>query len=106
MPHVGDASKNGIHLCALLQDAMKNKRILGINQNNTHDATSNNEPTTALAMDILTNYAGSIWCTVYTVSAAVNSVFKAGTVWQVILNIINRVISFAKQHSKEFVQKL
>ena len=65
-----------------------------------HTATSDNEAATALGVDLLTNFVGSIRCVVHTLSLVVNDVFESGTVWKKYLDHVNKVTTYFSHHEK------
>ena len=56
---------------------MSSNLIVGSDDIRVHTATTDNEPATALAVDLFTNYVGSVRCIVHTLSLAVNEVSRA-----------------------------
>ena len=97
---VGDASKTGVQLCAILEQLVQENLIVGSERLRIHTATSDNEPATALATDLFTNYVGSIRCVVHTIALSVNDVFKPSKPWQKVLDHVNKVTSYFNQHPK------
>lgn len=69
------ASKSGSHLFAILEEIVYQNPIVGSDMICIHKATSENEPTTAIAMDLLTNFVGSIRCVVHTLDLVAKDVF-------------------------------
>lgn len=97
---IGDASKNGRHLCAFLEEIVQSSPVVGSEIIRVHTATSDNEAATALAMDLFTNYVGSVRCVVHTLALVVNGVFTPGTEWQKLMNTVNKTKTYFRNHPK------
>ena len=63
-------------------------------------ATSDNEGAAALSVDLVTNFVGSVRCTVHTLALVVNDVFVEGTEWQHYMNIANKITFYFNHHPK------
>lgn len=98
--NTADSSKNGRQMCAIIEKVMKNNLIVGSEKIRVHTATTDNEPATALAVDLFTNYDGSVRCVAHTLALAVNDVFKPSSPWQKYMDTVNSVTSFFNQNQK------
>lgn len=101
--NLGDAAKKGKALCALIESVMSNNIIVGSDNIRVHTATTDNEPATALAVDLFTNYVGSVRCAAHTLALAVNDVFQTGTQWQKYMDTVNSVTSYFNQNQKAYM---
>ena len=73
--------------------------IVRSNNVNLFAATSDNEAAIALAVDLMTNFVGSVMCIVHTLALAVNDVFKdEESQWSVALQYVNYVTTYFNQH--------
>lgn len=98
--NTGGASKSGMQLCHIMEEVLIQSPILGSEKVRVFTGTSDNEPATTLGVDLLTNYVGSIRCTVHTIALAINDVFKEGTAWKKYMDHVNKVTTYFNQHPK------
>lgn len=89
-----DAAKSGVQLCYIMEEVLTQNSIIGSDHVPVFTATSDNEAATALNVDLLTNYVGSVSCTVHTIAVAVNDVFKVGKSWQKHMDHINKLTKY------------
>lgn len=97
---LGDASKTGLQLCAVLEDVLHNSPVVGSDKIKVHTCTTDNEAAAARAADLLTNFVGSIRCVVHTISLAVQDGFTPQSPWQKYLDVVNQVTTYFRYHSK------
>lgn len=98
--NMGLASKTGQQLRYIMQEILEQNPIVGADDVCVHTGTSDNDAATALAVDLLTNYVGSVRCVVHTLALAVNDVFEHGTVWKLYLDHVNKVTTYFNHHQK------
>lgn len=79
---------------------MQNNAVGGSKSNCVYTPTSDNEAATAKAMDLFTNYDGSVRCVVHTIALVVNDVTKPVIEWQKLVNIVNKTTTYFRTHSK------
>ena len=70
--NLGDAAKKGKELFALIGNFMSCYLIVGADKICVHTTNEDNEPATALAVDLFTNHVCSVLCAAYTITLAVN----------------------------------
>lgn len=87
---IGHASKNGMQMCAILEEILKSSLAVGSEVIRVRTTTSDDEEATALAMDLVTNYLGSVRCVVHTLALVVNDVFTPGKEWQKLMNTVKK----------------
>ena len=68
-----------------------------------HTETTDNEPATALALDLFTNYLGSVRCIAHTLALAVNDGFKRGIQWLKYMDTVNVVTSYFNHNQKSIM---
>eukprot|EP00171_Calliarthron_tuberculosum_P001466 IDg1466t1 len=66
--HLGTASKTGEQLRCIVEELLQQSSIIGSDKIRVHTATSDNEASAALAVDLLTNYVGSVRCIVHSMA--------------------------------------
>lgn len=79
---------------------MQNNPVVGSESIRVHTATSGNEAATAMEMELLTNYVGSVLCVVHTLALVVEDVFKPETEWQKLMNVVNKTTIYFRNHPK------
>lgn len=66
--NTGTASKSSEQLRCIVQEQLKESMIIGSSKIRVHTITSDNQAAVALAVDLLTNYVGSVRCVVHTIA--------------------------------------
>eukprot|EP00178_Gracilaria_changii_P018359 TRINITY_DN5240_c0_g1_i1.p1 TRINITY_DN5240_c0_g1~~TRINITY_DN5240_c0_g1_i1.p1 ORF type:complete len:324 (-),score=45.96 TRINITY_DN5240_c0_g1_i1:1162-2133(-) len=94
------AVKTGQQMRCVIEEVLEQSPIVGADDIRVYTATSHNEAATALAVDLLTNFVGSVRCVVHTLALAVNNVFEDGTVWSKYLQHGNKVTTYFNHHQK------
>lgn len=74
--NIRDTLKNGNFLCTLIEAVMSNNLILGLDEIRLHIPTTDNEPATAFAVDLITNFVSSVRGIPHTLALSVNDVFQ------------------------------
>lgn len=98
--NMGMVSKTGQQLRCIIQEILEQNTIVGSDDVRVHTATNDNEASTALAVDLLTNFVGSVRCVVHTLALAVSDVFETGTVWKKHFDHVNKVTTYCNHHQK------
>ena len=96
----GTACKSSEQLRAIVEEILKESSVVGSDRITVHTITSDNEPSMARAVDLLTNYVGSVRCIVHTLALCVNDVFQPDSPWQKYMDHVNRVTSYFNYHPK------
>lgn len=103
--NIGYTSKNGEQLRAIAKKVINQSSIVGGDDIHVFAATGGNEPGTALAVDLLTNYLGSVRCVVHTLSLAMKDVFENGTPLKQCMAHVEK-FTFYFNHYPKFSQML
>lgn len=100
--NTGTASKSAEQLRSIVDCVLKNSTIIGSDKISIHTITSDNEPSVALGVDLLTNYVGSVRCVVHTLALCVNDVFSDDAPWQRYMDVVNNVTKYFNYHGKAY----
>ena len=73
---------------------MQHKPIVSSSKIRVHIASTDNEAATARAVDLFTNFVGSVRCVVHTVALAVNDLFTPTSAWQKFMDVVNQVTKY------------
>ena len=98
--NTGTASKSAEQLRSIVDCVLRNSVIIGSEKISIHTITSDNEPSVALGVDLLTNYVGSVRCVVHTLALCVNDVFTDDAPWQRYMDVVNNVTKYFNYHGK------
>ena len=74
--NMGMVSKTGQQLRCIIHEILEQNPIVGSDDVRVHTATSDNEESTALGVDLLTNCVGSVRCVGHTLALAVMTFWK------------------------------
>ena len=106
MLNIGGVPKTAEQLRSIVTEILKHSLVVGSENIRIHTITSDNEPATALACDLLTNFVGSVRCVVHSLALCVNDVFAEGSAWQQYMNHVNKITSYLNYHSRANVMLL
>lgn len=92
--------KNTEQLCTIVQETVCTNFVVGTDVVVVTTVATDNEQATARAVDLFTNFGGSVCCVVHPLALVVNDVVKEGTAWQTYMDHINTVSSNFNYHPK------
>lgn len=93
------ASKSSEQLRFIMNEVLKERKIVGSETFRMHAVTSDYEAAFKLACDLRTNYVGSVCCIVDRPAIYVNDVFEAGFPLKKYLYHVNKLTTYLNFHS-------
>lgn len=96
-----NASRIGEQVSCIVDELLNKSTIIGYNKIQKHNITTENELTTALAVDLSTNYVWDIRCVVNTLTLCINHALQDQmSSWSSYLSFINELKNHFNKHQK------
>lgn len=96
-------SKSAEQVRSIVKKVLKYRPIICSEKLRVHTITSDYETSVVLAVQLLTNYVGSVRCVAISLALCVNEDFLPDAHWQMYMELVEKVTKHFNYHVKDYV---